>query len=161
VDYSTGLSFQYNFTQTLSLRTGLAYERKGAVDRNVTFTDNNAIKLFSTDIHTYYDYMILPFLVRASFGKRTAFFVNAGTYAGYLLQATYVYKDPREGKTKFDFTNQTKKFDWGLSAGLGVSIPIKEKLMLPLRYVTTWDYITFLPLPFMTAELSKLFQAIC
>lgn len=131
--YSAGLSFQYNFKRIISIHTGLAFERKGAVDRDVTFTDNNAMKLFSADIHSYYDYMVLPFLLRASFGKKATIFINAGPYIGYLLQARVVFKDPDAGKTKEDFTNQIKKLDWGATAGLGVSIPIKEKLVASIE----------------------------
>ncbi|HRG38542.1 MAG TPA: porin family protein [Bacteroidia bacterium] len=133
VGYSAGLSFQYNFKHILALRSGVALERKGAAIRDVVFTDNNANKLYSADFHYHYDYMVVPVLLRASFGKKVNVFINAGPYVSYLLQARGTYKDPNEGKVKSDFTNQIKKLDWGASAGLGASIPIKEKLIASIE----------------------------
>ncbi|HET6226227.1 MAG TPA: porin family protein [Bacteroidia bacterium] len=127
--YTAGLSVQYNFKKIFSLRSGLSFERKGSAS-HITGTDPNAAYLYEIKQHLFFDYLTLPVLVRASFGKKVNFFVNAGPYFGYLIQTTFIYDDPVDGKLQANDLNLIRKFDWGLAAGLGIAIPIKKKLLL-------------------------------
>lgn len=89
--YAAGLSFQYNFTSILSIRSGLTLERKGTTAENVIIPDTSGNNFMKSDIRLRSDYLIVPILVGATYGKKVNFFVNAGPYLGYLLRTTYTY----------------------------------------------------------------------
>ncbi|OFY87282.1 MAG: hypothetical protein A3F72_17445 [Bacteroidetes bacterium RIFCSPLOWO2_12_FULL_35_15] len=40
----------------------------------------------------HFDYLTVPILLRATFGKRIKYFANAGMFFGYLIKQTIVYK---------------------------------------------------------------------
>jgi hypothetical protein len=56
-------------------------------------------------------------------------FMNAGPYVGYLLKVTLV-TDENDiiPHTELDVTDESYKYDFGISAGLGMKIPIKNKI---------------------------------
>lgn len=135
--YTAELSFQYNFTSILSIRSGLALERKGTAAKNFAITDQDGNMYAKADIRLRSDYLIVPILVRATTGKKVNLFVNAGPYVGCLLRTAYtysygIYNYPSTGTIKFDNSPYTKKYDWGASVGLGIAVPIK-KLLLSLE----------------------------
>jgi hypothetical protein len=126
IGFSGGLFFQYNFKKVVSLRTNIAFERKGSVLSSQT-TDINGNPLGEITTNTNFDYLTLPILVRATFGKKVQFFVNAGPYFGYLIKQTFVSKGDNIPTTTSDNTSLDKRFDTGISTGLGLSVPIKTK----------------------------------
>jgi len=126
IGFSGGLFFQYNFKKVVSLRTNIAFERKGSVLSSQT-TDINGDPLGEITTNTNFDYLTLPILVRATFGKKVQFFVNAGPYFGYLIKQIFVSKGDNIPTTTSDNTSLDKRFDTGISTGLGLSIPIKTK----------------------------------
>jgi hypothetical protein len=126
IGFSGGLFFQYNFKKVVSLRTNIAFERKGSVLTSQT-TDIIGNPLGEVNTHTNFDYLTLPILVRATFGKKVQFLVNAGPYFGYLIKQTFVIKGDNIPTTTSDNTFHDKRFDTGISTGLGLSVPIKTK----------------------------------
>lgn len=126
IGFTGGLFFQYNFKKIVSLRTNIAYERKGSV-LTAQATDINGNPFGEITINTNFDYLTLPILVRATFGKKVQFFVNAGPYFGYLIKQTFVSKGDNIPTTTSDNTSLDKRFDTGVSTGLGLSVPIKTK----------------------------------
>jgi hypothetical protein len=124
IGFSAGLFFQFNFKKIVSLRTNIAFERKGSVATMQT-TDNNGNPLGEVTTHTNFDYLTLPVLVRATFGKKVQFFVNAGPYFGYLIKQTFVREGDNDPTTTTDNSFRDKRFDTGISTGLGLSIPFK------------------------------------
>jgi hypothetical protein len=128
VGFSGGLFFQYNFKKVVSLRTNIAFERKGAgyvFDFQSAVVNGNVLGEITTNGN--FDYLTLPILVRATFGKKIQFFVNAGPYFGYLIKQTGVSKGDNIPTKKTDNTSFNKRFDTGISTGLGLSVPIKTK----------------------------------
>ena len=126
IGFSGGLFFQYNFKKVVSLRTNIAFERKGFTFP-IQRTDSNGNLLGEFTANSNYDYMTLPILVRATFGDRVQFFVNAGPYFGYLIKQTFVSKGDNIPTVTDNQTSLTKRFDTGISTGLGLSVPIKTK----------------------------------
>lgn len=126
IGFSGGLFFQYNFKKVVSLRTNIAFERKGSVLTSQT-TDINGNPLGEITTNTNFDYLTLPVLVRATFGKKVQFFVNAGPYFGYLIKQTFISKGDNIPTTTSDNTSLDKRFDTGISSGIGLSVPIKTK----------------------------------
>ena len=126
IGFSSGLFFQYNFKKLVSLRTNIAFERKGSTS-TFQVTDMFAKPLGEINIKTIYDYLTLPILIRTTFGKKVQFFVNAGPYFGYLIKGTLVSEGENILATTNDITSSINRFDTGISTGLGLSIPIKNK----------------------------------
>lgn len=123
IGFSGGLFFQYNFKKILSLRTNVAGERKGAMYKN-QLTNSNGQHIGEETIHVKFGYLTVPVLVRASFGKKVQFFVNAGPYFGFLIRQIY---ENQEYNIIADYTEDNKRFDTGISSGIGIIVPIKTK----------------------------------
>lgn len=133
--FSGGLTFQYNFPKILSVRTNIAYERKGAVYLTYT-TDNNGTVSGYFKQHFNFDYLTIPILLRASFGKKVNFFMNIGAFGGYLIKEkeTFEFTVNTSSLTPIDNTSAFKRIDMGVVFGFGLTVPIKKILLsLELR----------------------------
>ena len=133
VGYSAAIAFQYNVSQLVSLRTSLAYERKGALLK-INATDISGNPIVDMKAHLNFDYLILPILVRLNLGNKLKLFVNAGPYLGYLIRQTSVTEAFNEfPSSSTDQTEYFKKFDIGLTGGLGCGLPIKNNFILTIE----------------------------
>ena len=132
IGFSSGLFFQYNFKKIISLRTNLAYERKGSTIKGKAL-DDSGNSLGDVRGNLNFDYLTLPILVRATFGKRIMYFVNTGPYLGYLLKQTIVSRGEKIPTTTKDDTSLYKKIDLGVSAGLGLLVPYKQHFAFSLE----------------------------
>ncbi|WP_300662771.1 porin family protein [Fluviicola sp.] len=124
---SGGFIFQYNFKNFLSLKSGLSYQRKGYQSGNTVFSDASGNIIGTGKTSSRFDYLTFPVLVKASFGKKVSFFVNAGPYAGYLLSKTDRMKI---NKQETIYTEDLKhsgfnRWDFGIASGVGIAIPIR------------------------------------
>jgi hypothetical protein len=134
IGFSAGLSFQYNLSKVLSIRTNITYEKKGGnFLRNMSGPD--AAIPFTVKQKTKFDYLTAPILLRASFGKKTKFFLNSGVFFGYLIKEKDTFTRPTaklelEVFPSEDNTNSFKLFDTGISIGFGFSSPLKKKFLL-------------------------------
>lgn len=124
---SGGFIFQYNTKKILSFKTGFSYQRKGYQMKGLLFTDAVGNYLETGKAVVSFDYITLPLLVKASFGKKTQFFINAGPYGGFLLSAKgrFIYSGQDNNQTE-TFTNSVQRWDFGIASGIGIAIPIKE-----------------------------------
>nr|WP_294862665.1 porin family protein [uncultured Fluviicola sp.] len=131
---SGGFIFQYNTKKILSFKTGFSYQRKGYQSSDLTFTDNAGNYIGTGKSVSTMDYITLPLLVKASFGKKVKFFVNAGPYGGFLLAKTDRFKlsGHNDQVSKNDFA-YTKRWDFGFAGGIGVAIPIKKAWMISVE----------------------------
>lgn len=126
---SGGLSLQYNFSKNLSLRTNIAFERKGS-EATGQELDANGDSIGVENAQVNYDYLTMPVLARATFGKKVKYFANAGPYFGYLLKQNMVIKsDNHPTRTEGD-TSLSKRYDIGVSTGLGISVPFLSNISL-------------------------------
>lgn len=126
--WSGGAIFQYNFKNFLSIKTGFSYQRKGFQLNNILFVDNSGNTVAGKGkSNTRMDYLTFPVLVKASFGKKVQFFVNAGPYAGYLLQKTDRTKINGTSNTYTDDMNSNgiNRWDFGIAGGVGIAVPIR------------------------------------
>ncbi len=135
---SGGLIFQYNTRKILSLKTGFSYQRKG-------FEGVSPLP-GGTGVYTAsYDYITLPLLVKASFGKKTRLFINAGPYFGFLMAGKYDFKaNTPDGvfhnSGSIDLSSY-KQFDLGITSGIGVAVPIKEAWMIHLEIRNYFGFV--------------------
>jgi hypothetical protein len=132
--FSGGFFFQYNLNKTFSLRIDPSYEQKGYKIKN-DFTDSQGNVTGEGKVRGNFDYITLPLLLRASVGNKVKYFVNAGPYMGLLLYQNNIVQKPLfEGaKRTFSNTNAYKTTDIGITAGIGLTIPIKDKFALSLE----------------------------
>ena len=125
---SSGLFFQFNFKKCISLRTNLAFERKGSV-LSSQLNDMNGDPIGEVTTNTNFDYLTLPILVRATFGQKAHLFVNMGPYFGYLIKQSSVSEGDYILPVSSDNTSYYSRFDAGLTAGIGFSIPIRKQFL--------------------------------
>lgn len=134
IGYSGDFSFQYNLTQRISLRTAIAFEKKGE-HRTVGVTDEWGHYLGTRTYNYSLDYLVIPLLFRFNVIKPNYLFIDIGPYTGYLMCLSYktygALGDDKSKCTKPDEFN--RKFDWGLSAGIGTEVPIADKISLMLE----------------------------
>jgi len=128
VRYMAEFMFKYPFTKTISLRTGISFEDKGAQFKNIFITDVSGYPIGEGSMHFHKYYLIIPVLAEFSFGKKVQPFFNTGFYIGMLLKAKDI---GRYNRTSYSFSNTyTKPVDFGVVASIGLKIPIKEKFAL-------------------------------
>ena len=149
--FSSGLFCQYNFPQYYSIRTNIAYERKGSeLNHIITYTDQNGVEIGSERIvgHINFDYLTMPILFRMTIGKKIKYFFNAGPYVGYLISQISVWEKSMYVPAKTENnTENFKRFDTGVTTGLGLSISIIDKLMVSLEIRNSTGLLNVSDLP--------------
>ncbi len=127
IGFTGGIAGQYNMSPMLSLRLGAAYERKGAKFETTGGTTTTTAITGKVNV----DYISIPLLLRVTFGKgkEVNFFVNAGPFVGILL-ANKIKVDAfgTNPETEIDNKDSTKKVDFGITGGLGVSFLVGKNM---------------------------------
>lgn len=120
--FNVGASADYYFSERWSLRVKAVYDKKGW--DNDIFVDG-AGNEFVADYNL--DYLTIPVLANFHFGNTLNWYINVGPYAGILLKASETSHDT-------DLTEDFKSSDFGIAMGIGVKIPLNNKLKLMLEY---------------------------
>jgi hypothetical protein len=128
-----GFAFQINFSKLIALRSVISYEVKGYQTPLQIIA--NGQDLGTSTIHSQFNYLTLPILMRLNFGERIKFFVNAGPYFGYLLskEDRITKYEEYSGDAMNSSVKGYERFDMGISAGFGIGIPFKEHWTLSLE----------------------------
>jgi hypothetical protein len=132
--FSGGFFFQYNLNKNFSLRMDPSYEQKGyKIKQQLTDSQGNPIS--KGKIRGNFDYITIPLLLRANIGNKINYFVNAGPYIGFLLSQNNIVQAPLFDGAKVTYTNTSyyKTIDIGITAGIGLAIPIKDKFALSIE----------------------------
>jgi opacity protein-like surface antigen len=119
---AAGISLQYKLSDKFSLKSALLYEIKGS-KAEVTYFDNNGNTTGIANNIFDYQYLSVPLLCRATFGKSIKYFVNAGPYVSVLLISQQ--SGPEQD---FNTIANYKNYDAGLAAGAGIVYPLKGNL---------------------------------
>nr|WP_294862668.1 outer membrane beta-barrel protein [uncultured Fluviicola sp.] len=138
---AAALSFQYNCSDFFSIRTGLGYEEKGFTSRisDLDYSTSYPYQEVQSKFRTTCEYLTIPVLARFTFGKKLTFFVNTGGYIGMLTNKKDHIDWEDNGNPylfqlyKKEGTEKYRYFDFGVSAGLGIGIPISENLVLSIE----------------------------
>eukprot|EP01133_Synstelium_polycarpum_P003070 gene3070-3519_t len=117
-----GASGDYFFSDRWSLKAKLSYDQKGWNKGFITDLDKNQ----SAVTNYHFDYLTIPVMANWHFGKTRNWYLNFGPYAGVLLSAkeTALHKDLK------DFSNG---LDLGFAFGVGVKIPVADKIKIVLE----------------------------
>jgi hypothetical protein len=142
-----GISLQKKIQEHISIRAGLAFERKGSKNGEFPFTDEFGNISGTGSGQTNLDYFILPVLFRASLGKKVQLIVDFGAYFGYLVKGVLSVSGTNIpeyfGDGEFNITYDCKRIDIGASTGLGLSIPVKPKLAILLDIRSNLGLVKF------------------
>ena len=134
VDIGASAEFfvRYNFTQMVSIRSGVGFADRGDRYNGLTYTNAQGDVVLASVLHHRTKYITIPVLVELTFGKsmKVQPYINTGLYFGFLLSARDIYKDNMNGNTfKHTVTNDYHAFDMGYIIGAGIKVPIKTHWM--------------------------------
>lgn len=128
--FAGGVSVEYGVNSVFSVKSGLAYVRKGTKGSFTKY--DNGEPLGEVKTKSDYDYLVIPLLASFATEGKTKIFINIGPYAGYLISYTQKFSAvARLPKTKNIYILK-QKIDYGLSGGVGIRIPFGEKIMMDI-----------------------------
>ncbi|WP_116787950.1 porin family protein [Flavobacterium psychrotrophum] len=121
--FNVGMGADFFFNDRWSIKVKAIYDRKGY--DNVYFTDSGTMVTFNANLKL--DYITVPVMANWHFGRKRNWYLNFGPYVGFLVNAkeTRFDQDLKEG---FNST------DAGLAFGIGVKIPLNDKLKIFFEY---------------------------
>ncbi len=129
IGFSGGLTFQVVINKLISLRTSYLFQLKVEKPKKSEHPIDGILKSSgSYHEHSNFYYLGIPILLQFNFGKKVGFFVNTGPNLSFLLKGEKITKTNDNPTKKSTLT--TSKFDFGLTAGVGLVIPIKERFSL-------------------------------
>jgi opacity protein-like surface antigen len=118
-----GISAKIPLSGIWSIKGKVIFDQKGWSDGFLSNADGTVIN----NINFQLNYITIPIMVNWEFGKKKNWYLNFGPYAGFLLGAT-------ETSTSTDVKSDFNSNDFGLSYGLGVKIPVSNRLKLFFEY---------------------------
>jgi len=132
--FIAGLFGQYNIDKNYSVKMAANYQSKGA---DITINGQNVNGLsYNVNGEIQLDYITIPLMFRASYGDYVKFFLNAGPYLGILMTNNTTIdannSDSIPGGT-YDKKDITTSTDFGITAGLGLQIPLSTSMGLTLE----------------------------
>ncbi|MBK6339604.1 MAG: outer membrane beta-barrel protein [Bacteroidetes bacterium] len=130
IRYATEIYVKYNFTSKIGIRTGLGFEDKGFLDKDVYFTDFQGNIIGTGNIENHSQYITIPILAEFTFGKKVLPFFNTGLYLGILAKSQDITKFDDKTIFKSEATQYYKRADIGFVIGFGFKVPIKTKFLL-------------------------------
>jgi hypothetical protein len=148
-----GILFQYHFSNHFSTKTGLTYERKGTKFKLDSWE-------FQSGYTYHFDYLTVPFVIQAEFGKKVCFYINAGPYFSYLFRQEYTGKNSRSGAGNWliisSSVNKNQNiFDIGISAEIGTKIEVSKEWTISIGLMENYGLVnTDKQLLFTTPTLS-------
>ena len=129
-----GLAIQYQFSEYMSMRTGVMVERKGGAG-DLLLTDEFGSAIGNGRVALNFDYVSLPVLARFSTGKSKRFFANVGPSFGYLAQAIGRISGtntPSDGNT--DILQSYNRFDVDALAGFGLEFDMGKRAVSSIEW---------------------------
>jgi hypothetical protein len=116
--FTGGLVINYGIGNVFSIQPEILYAR-----RSVKFAGEAGGQKFSLQASA--NAVEIPLLLKLSFGRKTRFFVNAGPYIAYGLdgRVKFVVDGETLADEKQKLTSDDARLEYGVTGGLGVSIP--------------------------------------
>lgn len=128
ISFNVGASADYYFSNRWSIKAILIYDKKGWDNDFIGIEDPlgpTGVQYYRTNINV--DYLTVPVLANWHFGSKRNWYLNFGGYAGFLI-------DAEDTTLKVDLKDNFETTDFGLALGIGVKIPVSDKLKLFLEY---------------------------
>ena len=122
--FNVGGYLEYYFSDRWSIKGKVTYDQKGW--GNGYLIDNNGNEVDGINFHL--NYLTIPIMANWHFGRTRNWYLNFGPYVGVLLNANESSNSGLDVKSAFNTT------DVGLDLGIGVKIPITNKVKLFFEY---------------------------
>jgi opacity protein-like surface antigen len=121
--FNVGFAADYYFSDRWSIRGKLIYDQKGW--DNGFITDLDSGNTFFTDYNL--NYLTVPVMANWHFGKKRNWYLDFGPYVGFLMSA-------KDTEFELDLKDGFNSTDFGLALGIGVKIPVSDKMKLTFEY---------------------------
>ena len=143
-----GILFQYHFSRIFSVKSGCSYERKGA-----NFILNSWE--FNADYVYQLNYLSVPAVIQAEFGRKVRFFINTGPYFSFLLSQNYIAKNAASGSGNWllisaSSEHEQVKYDFGINAETGVKINVATNTAISVSLADHCGFINTKKQPLFT-----------
>lgn len=126
-DSSSGINAafaaDYYFSKTWSIKAKLIYDQKGWDNGFLEDLDTGIV--YKTDYNL--TYITVPVMANWHFARKKNWYLNFGPYIGFLMNA-------EETRFNLDVKDGFNATDFGLAFGVGVKIPVSDKLKISLEY---------------------------
>jgi len=127
-----GFKFEYLIQNQLSLKSGLAYEKKG-ISYDLIASNISRTESWNINHSIYYEYISIPILLSYSTQGVINFYVNGGFFGGILLKQMSEYYSERDNTTNIEeLEDISKKYDAGISIGTGISKSFRKRFCIDL-----------------------------
>lgn len=137
---SNSVFFEYKLSNLLSAHVAMGHEQiQGRSD--VILTDALGSPLGAVTLIDNFQYVNMPVLLKASFGDKVKYFINAGPSMSFLLNQKATAKNYKS-ITPANNLDDYNRFLIGASGGIGVELPISERLFLSGEIRSTWGLNT-------------------
>lgn len=120
--FNVGGSMDYYFSDRWSIKGKLIYDRKGWDDDFISDQYGNLVR---TDINV--DYLTIPVMANWHFGSKRNWYLHFGPYVGILVSA-------KETRFETDVDQYLNSSDFGLAFGIGVKVPVSDKIKVFFEY---------------------------
>ncbi len=138
VGHSFGLMLNYKTNSFITLQMEINYENKG-----FDFHSNVMMDGFSYLGNFNINYITTPIITNFEIGKKVKYYGYAGIYMSLLIKAenytstsVIYYPDLIVSDKSYDPTNEFNKYEFGGLLGVGIKIPLCEKVefVIDTRY---------------------------
>ncbi|MDD2303475.1 MAG: porin family protein [Prolixibacteraceae bacterium] len=153
---TAGLAFDYRLDNTVSLQTGILFERKGYALSDSSlyyhrFASDSKYKRNSIDTNIDIDYLTIPLNFKFSFGDPVTFYFDFGVYTGFKVNAlchgTTITKYISSSSYSIEKININdavegyyKDVDFGYQTGMGVQFPFRKNMKFDLGFVYSGSF---------------------
>ncbi|MES2377351.1 MAG: porin family protein [Bacteroidota bacterium] len=120
--FNVAVSVDHYFSDAWSVKIKPTYDQKGWANG---FLDLGTKQIDNVDFKL--TYITVPITANWHFGRTRNWYLDFGPYVGFLTSATESY-------TGSDMKSSFSSTDGGLALGIGVKIPVSDKLKLYFEY---------------------------
>lgn len=127
ISFNVAVGADYYFSDRWSVRAKVIYDRKGWDNGFYGYYEPLIDNIFYARTDYNLNYLTVPVEASWHFGRKRNWYLHLGPYAGFLLnaEATDIDQDVTDG---FETT------DFGVALGIGVKIPVSDKLKIFIEY---------------------------
>ena len=119
--FNFGVAADFYFSNRWSLKGKLIYDQKGWNDGYTSY--NGSIIKSNYPVN----YLTVPVMANWHFGRTRNWYLNFGPYVGFLI-------DAKETAYNTNLKPLLSSTDLGIALGIGVKIPLSDKVKLNLEY---------------------------
>lgn len=130
--FSPAVNLQYVLNKNFSLIGEFRFERKGIQANQELFSEEGVVVGSSEQTH-HFNYVVVPVLLRLTTGEKWKLFANVGPYLAYLVNQRTLYDTTIDGNSLRQTEDEISRYnrsDLGISAGLGLSILVSERILV-------------------------------